>query len=139
MAGQVVYVEAGSFRISKIFDNKLKAKVQAMLKDATDKAVKEQKNFTTDKKKAGGCEYVIGGVVSDLALDGEGAKATLSISISPMVTDKTGLVIAKLKGTATGKVSGLNPKKIEDDVEFLIDSVWRKDFMAKAGKVLPTI
>jgi len=139
MAGSVVYVEAGSFRISKIFDNKLKAKVQAMLKDATDKAVSEQKNLTSDKKKAGGCEYAIGGVVSDLALEGEGAKATLSISIAPMVTDKTGLVIAKLKGAATGKVSGLNPKKIEDDVQFLIDSVWRKDFMARAAKILPTI
>ncbi len=139
MAGQMVYVEAGSFKVSKIFDSKLKAKVATMMKDATAKAIKEQKTFTTDKKKAAGKEYAIGGTVTDLACDGEGAKATLSISILPVVTDKGGKIVAKLKMTATGKLSGINTKKIEGDIEFLIDSVWRKDFMAKAGKILPTI
>lgn len=138
MAGQVVYVEAGAFKVSKIFDNKLKAKVIAMLKDATEKAIKEQKSFTTDKKKAGGKEYEIGGTVVDLASEGEGPKATLSITISPLVVGQGGK-IAKLAMKASGKIGGINPKKIEGDIDALIDAVWRKDFMVKAGKILPTL
>ena len=161
MPAPVVYVESGKFSVGKVFDNKLKTKVAAMMKDATEKAIKEQKAFTTDKKKAAGKEYVIGGTVTEVACDGEGAKAVLSITISPLVTGKGGK-IAKLAMKASGKLlsritsdltnlgniwgqmtfgklGGANPKKIESDVEALIDAVWRKDFMKKAAAILPSL
>jgi hypothetical protein len=138
MPAPVVYVESGKFSVGKVFDNKLKTKVAAMMKDATEKAIKEQKAFTTDKKKAAGKEYVIGGTVTEVACDGEGAKAVLSITISPLVTGKGGK-IAKLAMKASGKLGGVNPKKIESDVEALIDAVWRKDFMKKAAAILPSL
>ncbi len=138
MADPVVYVEAGAFKVAKIFDNKLKAKVPPMMKAATEKAIKEQKAFTTEKKKAGGKEFVVGGTITDLACEGTGPKATLSITISPLVTGSGGK-ISKLAMKASGKVSGINTKRIEKDIEFLIDEVWRKNFMKKAAGVLPKL
>lgn len=138
MADDVVYVESGAFKVAKIFDNKLKGKVPPMFKAATEKAIRDQKAFTADKKAADGKEFVVGGTINEIKLEGSGPKAVLSMVMTPLVTG-TGGKINQLSMKANGKVGGVNPKRIEKDIEFLVDDMWRKNFMKKAAGVLPKL
>ncbi len=134
MAGGKTYIEVRKFTVKKAFDNKLKAKTATMLKTATEKAIKKNNKFTTNEKEAGdGKKFFVGGSVMDLTMEGSGPKATLGITIVPQVGELPNKMTT-VSQKANGKISGINPKRIEGDVQALIDAVWG-DFMGKALKI----
>jgi len=143
MAGDKIFVGTKPFTVKKIFDNKLKAKVPPLIAAATEKGLKGKTDFTCDKNQAKDQpKFYLGGSV-ELNMTGAGPKAMLEIKIAPaiykeVIDDKSGKpkeTLIPASTVASGKLPGPNVKKIEKEIEFLIDDVWAKNFVAK--KALP--
>lgn len=143
MPGDKIYVGTKNFTVKKIFDNKLKAKVSPIIAAATAKGLKSKTNFTSDKNQAKDQpKFYLGGSV-ELNMTGAGPKAMLEVKITPaiykeVIDEKSGKpkeTLIPASTVASGKLPGPNLKKIEKDIEFLIDDVWAKNFVAK--KALP--
>ena len=121
-----------SVKVVKLFNPKLKAKVQKAVEDSLGKALKSGKLEVVSSVGSGAKGFGITPSVE--AIDFDEAAKTLSGKFSCAVTvEPKGEMFAFPKGAA--KVDGVNTKKIDGDVEALIDAVM-SDLGGKAAKAM---
>jgi len=119
--------------VKKIFDKNLTKPVLQQVKDTIEAAVNKTKGLVFDKNCKDGWVLTATLVLLDVDDPAKPTSMEVKVQIDGMAFSQTA---STLKATGNAKMSGVRPKKIEDDAKMLVNDVL--DDLMK-NKVIPAL